>query len=235
MKKAVVRWTVGPYSELALRVLRLSIHNIRKLYRDRFFLTVTYNNVPESKIKMLPIDSAINQSCFINDLPVPPPEDPEIGMAWKLYPARTDDSVHEIMLDNDLVLYSKMECIERFLASDSLFLITEAVKRSYSYSYDHQIPSTFNINSGFVALPPHFDYKGELMNAVIGDWDNRFDEQSVVAKVLSGHNVEIIPRTDISITGPSTEYELGNHGVHFIGLNGGFDFYWRRFMEEMLI
>lgn len=231
MKKPTIRWTIGPFSEMSMKILKISINNIRKLYGDRFSLTVTYNNVPESEIRTLPIDRSINQVDLIDELPIEPPDDASKGMAWKLYPPRTNIDSHEIMLDNDIIIIRKMESIERFLNSDSLILITEALQRSYSPTYINRIKTDFNINSGFVGLPPMLDYKSEIIN-VIGDkkeWSHRFDEQSIVACCLQSKPIEIIPRTDISVIGESTDYNIGQYGVHFIGINSGYNRHWNEF------
>lgn len=231
MKKPTIRWTVGPFSELSMDVLRISINNTRRLYGDRFFLTVTYNNVPESELQSLPIDLSVDQSKLTNELPIKPPSDPLIGMAWKLYPPRTNLESHEIMLDNDVIIFRKLEAIERFLQSESLILITEGLMRSYSPDHSNKIRNNFNINSGFVCLPPMFDYKSEIISAMHNhkEWGDRFDEQSVVAIALQSKNIEIIPMSDISIVGPMTSYKVGRCGIHFIGINGGYDTHWARF------
>jgi len=230
MKKPAIRWTIGPFSKTSFNVLKLSIRNIRKIYRDQFHLTVTYNNVNSEDIERLDIDSAINQCVISHNMPLQPPEIKQAGPAWKLYPARTSLETHEIMLDNDVVIIKKMEAIDRFLSSDSLFLITESLQRSYSVRYDSKIRKEFNVNSGFVALPPFFDYVSEISkNTSQAIWTDMFDEQSIVACVLQSHDVEVIPKEHISVIGSTTEYQLGKYGVHFIGINSGFDEHWLKF------
>lgn len=231
MKKPTIRWTIGPFTELSIEVLGASIKNIRRLYGDRFFLTVTHNNFPESKLQTLPIDLSVDQSKLIDELPIKPPNDPLIGMAWKLYPPRTNLESHEIMLDNDVIIFRKLEAIERFLQSESLILITEALMRSYSPEHSNKIRNDFNINSGFVCIPPMFDYKAEIISAMHNhkEWKDRFDEQSIVAIALQSKNIEMIPMSDISIVGPMTSYKVGRSGIHFIGVNGGYDAHWIRF------
>ena len=230
--KPIIRWNIGIHSALAIEALKYSVRSIRKLYGKEFHLVIAYNNLNEEELHSIQVDEFINQSNFIKEHFIPPNNSCE----WKLYPSRTNLQSHEIMIDNDLVIYKRMAQIEKFINSDCLFLATQALRRNYSL-LDSLIKQDFNICSGFIGIPPKFDYKTELNQVIekLNSWNGFFDEQSVVAYVLQSKNVEIIPLKEINIIGRYSEYKLGTHGTHFTGLNRGWNFYWERFTTIKLI
>ena len=178
--KPIIRWTIGPVSEDGFKCLNFSVFQFRKLYKDYFRYVICHNGLSDGQKKLLPDVELVDQSMFISSLPVFP-----CGPAWKLYPPRLSIESHEIIIDNDVVIYKKPEAIAEFLKEKDMFVVTEAFKRSYSGIYQKDIPENFNINSGLVCLPPNFDYRKELLKNEFKKWENHFDEQTLVAKVLS--------------------------------------------------
>jgi hypothetical protein len=209
----IIRWVIGPVSEDGFECLKLSVFHFRKLYKDSFRYVVCYNGLSNSQKKLLPDVELLDQSNFMKSLPVFP-----CGPAWKLYPPRISVETHEIIIDNDIVIYKKPEAIAEFLKEKDMFVVTESLKRSYSGIYQKDIPENFNINSGFVCLPPNFDYRKELLKNKLKKWENHFDEQTLVAKVLSVQKkIKIINLSEIYVC--FDRYKEGSCGVHLVGLN----------------
>ena len=82
-------------------------------------------------------------------------------MFWKLYPARIRKECHEIIIDNDILIYKLPKKIINFLNSNHIIL-TESHKRSYSGVLKNIIPYEFNINSGIIGLPPNYDFENDI-------------------------------------------------------------------------
>ena len=211
--KPIIRWTIGPVSEDGFKCLNFSVFQFRKLYKDYFRYVICHNGLSDGQKKLLPDVELVDQSMFISSLPVF-----HCGPAWKLYPPRLSIESHEIIIDNDVVIYKKPEAIAEFLKEKDMFVVTEAFKRSYSGIYQKDIPENFNINSGLVCLPPNFDYRKELLKNEFKKWENHFDEQTLVAKVLSVQKkIKIITLSEIYVC--FDQYKQGSCGVHLVGLN----------------
>jgi hypothetical protein len=233
MEQPIARWTVGHNSNDALQVLSLSIKKFRRLYGQKFKIIVAYNNVPIESLSAIPYDEIIDQQVVQHDICIPAPQEAIGAPAWKFYPPRINLNSHELLIDNDLVIYKKLPAIDRFLEAADQFLITTAYERSYS-GLESAIKPNFNINSGLVGLPPCFDYSKEINAAIengTNNWDHYFDEQSIVAYILQSKKIEIIPFEDIPVLVHFKPYVIGKYGVHFSGLNKGFKIHWDRYND----
>lgn len=222
----LIRWVIGPVSPLGFDCLNVSTKLMQHLY-PKARLVVCHNGLSEEQKTKLPPVELFEQKGDV------------WGPAWKLFPPRLDVNDHEILIDNDIVLYERSEIIEEFLGQTKLCVVTEAYKRSYSPQFEDLVPTDFNINSGLVCLPPGFDY-GRSIQSVFDYsrrikaklWEDHFDEQTIVASVLSRNTTKIIPITDISVC--VTSYVRGRIGTHFVGLNGTKTDHWQAYLLENL-
>lgn len=147
------------------------------------------------------------------------------GVAWKLHPPRLAPARHEIQIDNDVILATRVGEIDEFFSSDCTLLLG-AEGRTYG-RFDLHVPPGYAINSGIFGVPPGFDlqrfvdfYAGERWekNAFAEhDANETFDEQGLVAfALLSYARCVIIPSTTVT----NCEHHLREgSGYHFIGLN----------------
>tara|TARA_Y100000034_G_C6905697_1_gene420169 strand:+ start:4628 stop:5305 length:678 start_codon:yes stop_codon:yes gene_type:complete len=224
--KPIIRWTIGgQLSNESFVILQLSVKNVKRLWGDQFEYMICYNGLKDHK-GLPKVDRLIDQSEFRDSLPFPPR-----GPAWKLYPPRLNISVHEIIIDNDLLLYEKPALLEKFLETDDMIVITEAFRRSYSGQLESKIPADFNINTGLMCFPPNFDFAQYL---VVKEWEHHFDEQTAVAFALSKiPNVHIIPLSDVFVC--FEEYRRAKCGLHFVGVNGGNRTYWDSYLRNRLL
>lgn len=231
----LIRWVIGPVSDNGFECLRLSVKLAQRLYPECRF-AVCHNGMSNEQLASLPPVELVDQSSFVNSIELPPPN--EVGKpAWKLYPPRLNEEGHEIILDNDILLYKRSELIDEFLGRKDLCLVTEAYKRSYGVRFEDLVPPDFNINSGVVCLNPGFNYWRSIKSVLdygkkIGfvAWEDHFDEQTVVATILSRQNTKIIPLEDIHVC--AADYRKGRIGMHFVGLNGSEDQHWLRYLTE---
>lgn len=217
----IIRWTITQTNKLALHCLFESIKSWKSLYGESFEYYVCYNNVNEeilSYIKKLNVN-ILDQYIYKSTLKIAP-----FDTAWKLYPPRIRLNSHEIFIDNDLIVYKHLPCVEEFLKSKDMFLITAAHGRFYGI-WDFLVPKDFpNVNSGFFAIPPKFDLQKSINNAFTlfpdKTWQTHFDEEGIIAAIIKNKNRVIIPMDEIYVANPKmSEYQLGKAGTHFAGLN----------------
>ena len=186
---------------------------------------------------MLPlVDQLVDQFSFSDVLSCQPPaKKHKGGPAWKLYPPRLDLEVHEIVIDNDVVIYNKPTMMEQFLNRNDMIVVAEAFKRSYSGRLEPQIPLGFNINTGIMCFPPNFDLLKMLQECLDSKgWENHFDEQTTVAYTLRENpNVHMIPLSEVSVC--HEQYQAGSCGIHFVGVNNGKTEYWNQYIGNRLL
>lgn len=208
------RFTIGPTSDLGLLCLEQSIAQIQKLYDPEI---VVCHNCDLERVAHLPVRLIDQRS-----IPVRGPQ--PIGVAWKLHPARLDIDRHEIAIDNDLLLHDHIPQIDHFIKGKHALMLEEET-RTYG-RFTRHVPAHLHINSGLYGMPPGFDFAsyveahaGEMWEEnAVGEYaaSRTFDEQGLVALILSHQKYDLIPKTVITNCERRWMKALGNH---FIGLN----------------
>lgn len=213
----IFRFTIGDLNNLATRCLVRSIKQIKALYAAEIY--ICFNGSPPFHLNHLPV-RLIDQTDYVGQLPAP------IGVSWKLYPPRLALDSHEIFIDNDLIINEKIPEIDKFLESDDHCLLLEEDTRTYGRFTKH-VPANIYVNSGIFGVPPHFDFEAYVKSHIMGkDWEinalgkyaesKTFDEQGLVALILSHQKHFMIPKKTITNCEKTLVSAKGNH---FIGLN----------------
>jgi hypothetical protein len=214
----IARWTVGDVSEIGFSILERSISLFKFLYPniERF---ICYNNLNSEKIDFISsLDcNLVNQHEYEKSLPYKPEK-----AAWKLYPPRLDITKHEIVLDNDLILYNHSKQIENFLNGD-VCLVCKG-KHFLFGSYSQYVPKGIKLNCGLYGMPKGFDFGKKINNIFdldsVKKYKNFFDDQGIVAACLLNYkNIETFSIKDISIIEFKQKLVKGNIGVHFVQAN----------------
>ncbi len=213
----LVRISIGEISELAIKATNFCVKSIRKLLNPKIVLLC--NKKPSFDTNNF--DLVLDQNQFSHSLSIPPPQ--KYNPAWKLYPPRLDINTYELFLDNDLILNS----LPKELKFDNSIVVSEAYERCYGI-YETNLKCS--INTGFLCLPPGLDFKSELEKHIVNDWQTHCDEQGLVAKVLEDKEFNLISNKDIAVWVKETEF--GKVGNHFIGLNKGNNFFWKKFLKN---
>ena len=131
----IIRWTIGNVGPLGLRTLFTSISSITKIYKNRFRFFVCHNSLPDDKLRAIKnfltgtevelYEPKWSECCIPDNLRTIYDNNGNIifnngscgGSLWKVAPARLDLNVHEIILDNDLILFDHLPKIDEFLSS----------------------------------------------------------------------------------------------------------------------
>lgn len=233
--KPTVCWTIGNTSnKYAIECLRESVTVLQKLYRDELRYVVKFNNLVEDMKLPDLFDEVIDQSNYTDVLKIKPPKARFLGgCAWKLYPPKVTEG-YQISLDNDIIIRERI--FDPFLDTDK-FMITESYQRSYTPRLHQFIRDDFNVNTGLVGIPSGVDLISEINQVCLNHeilWEEYFDEQSVMAILLQDKDCHVFHRNLISVIGENTLYDPGAVGVHFIGLNVGFNDHWLRYKRRRL-
>ena len=147
------------------------------------------------------------------------------GTLWKVSPPRLRMGGHEIIMDNDVVLLRKLPQIDQFLAAKNKVLLLEEPIRFYG-RYDHLFPPGEALNSGFIGLPPGFDYGQHIRQT----WEeqgrysriSQADEQGLLTCVLRQQpNIRIAKNEIVEILARDYNQTIrgDEYGFHFTQSN----------------
>ena len=218
--KTTLRWTIGPVSESGFQCLSMSVRMAKKIYPE-FDRVICHNQLNADQLRFINQLEAntINQHDHIHHLPYPPEGE---TVHWKLFPPRVSPDTHEICLDNDVVLLDRIYEIDKFLEYDDKFLSYQGLHSIYG-QHDKTVSPGININSGIYGLPPRFDFQGEIEN-IIKPWEDKFDEQGIVATIIHRNEHFMISQCVIPIIEkwmPISYFSKNKmcKGFHFVGLN----------------
>ncbi len=146
------------------------------------------------------------------------------GVAWKLAPVRVFPTLHEVSLDNGVILWELPEVMGEWLQSDDkdACLITADVQPAlgqFSVMCNYRA-----LNTGIRGFSPGFDMEGRLRNTLAQSGvtlQSELDEQGLQAAVMLRCKLFVVSTEDVSICSPFSNHQqhLGKCGVHFVGLN----------------
>lgn len=210
--RPLVRWTIGG-ARACIETLKLSVHNLRRLYGDAVDYVVCYNHFDERRLRGIdaPLFDQSNDDSSLLFAPT--------GEGWKFYPPRLRIEAPELFVENDLVLFAKPTGLDRFFAGEHV-IYTEGLLHAFGV-FKPLIPANFRLNAGLFGIPAGFDL-GKGINRLLATHPHRswtqFDDQGVVAVLLKDHPKQIvIPLTEVSIC--HSRLVPARCGHHFVGLN----------------
>lgn len=241
MGKPLFRWTVGPCLDQGLEIVAESIQRTTAaLGVGNWDWVVCYNGLnPENlqflrgSVGSLPIQFYCQDwaMCAVNDhMQNPRRKDGSFewdgkkcgGTMWKVTPPRMRMESHEIIMDNDVIIMKKFPQIDEWLAQTSKALVLEEPIQFYGrYESEHDKNPPY-LNSGFIGLPPGYDYGAEIYKhwARLGRYTNisQADEQGLLTytliqspnmRIKADQVVEILGRDfSRSITGDEPAYHF---------------------------
>ena len=162
-----------------------------------------------------------------------------INEMWKMYPPRYDINSHEIVMDNDFIIFDKCQVLEDFFKGNHTLLL-RGKARSYG-KYDHLVPQPFAINSGFFGMPPNFDFLKKIKYACKNDierkWTSWCDDQGIITHCLMQEEFKVIENDIFKNYFAEDDYDLSYNikGLHLIGLNRGKRKNWKSILSKYLI
>lgn len=208
MTKPLWRWTVGNCLQQGLDILVESVHRTtRALGIDNWDWAICYNGLNREELQFIsdaikdkPIQ-LISQSwatCPIDDnCQTPRRKDGSFewngtrcgGTLWKVCPPRIRMESHEVVVDNDIVMLKKFPEIDEWLSTTDKTLILEEPIRFYG-RYDYLFPPREPfLNSGFMGLPPNYDFGAAIHEnwSKYGKYMNlsQADEQGLLVYTLN--------------------------------------------------
>lgn len=233
LKKPLFRFTLGDVSFDGMCILRTAIKKIKSLY-PACDIVICYNSISEKILKYYDDLDVSTIRATTSEVEY----DPKNEM-WKMYPPRIDIDTHEIVLDNDLIFFSRIKEIDEFFSGEHTLLL-RGKARSYG-NYDHLVPMDYAFNSGLYGMPPKFDLskyiKETCKNDIERKWTKWCDDQGVIAHSLTKVKFKIIENNVITNYFPEDEYDLPYDikGVHLIGSNRCMQKNWKTLIAKHLI
>lgn len=235
--KPLLRWTIGPVHDCGFDTLALSVRKMKSLYD--FDMVICYNQLGEQQVKRLEkLDVVLlDQTKYI-------PSDrlraPRVGYSveWKLFPPRLRPESHELFVDNDIIFHKPVETIKTWLETSDTALLYQGLHGLHG-AYSTMVPQGYRINSGIFGLPPDFDFAGEIKKYG-KPFKDYFDEQGLVACVLTRQSHFIVPLTEVPII--ESNWTIESHynnksccGYHFVHANKKEHPAFRKYMREIMI
>jgi hypothetical protein len=225
-----IRWTIGDVSPPGFEALRLSIHGAVRIFGNGTAYVVYVNSIPleQAQLRTGPVPDFVEWR-------EPPSEPAPVlrayldhgmaeGVAWKLLPLSAFSDRYELALDNDVVLWSEPNEIQRWRNdSTGTCLIAEDVVPAHGAFAS--LCGTEPRNTGIRGTPPGFDLESALAE-VLRHWpahlSSELDEQGVQIAALSLQgSMRVVTKHDVTICSPFYPHQpyLGRCGAHFVGLN----------------
>lgn len=230
MKKPIIRWTAGKMSEEGCDCLIHSVKKWDEIYGDKFEKFICYKDKIPKRISSLHVNF-LNQSNYTKNIPYYPHD-----TFWKFCPPRIDINTHEIIIDNDVVIYNKIPHIDDFIKSNHI--LSSAGHRKFYGQFDEILKNVPNINTGLIGFPPNFNFENALKKISylypFLSMKEHCDDQGVFMCV-SKKNIKIIPMCDLYVCNPTMKfapYKKGKYGTHFAGINQNKTDYWNKYIKE---
>jgi hypothetical protein len=228
--RIAIRWTIGNVSAEGFQALRFSILGTWKIFGPSALYAVCVNSVEISRARELTgeVPTAI-QWLRISRNDIPPFLRDHLdggmseGVGWKFAPVRLFPECHELSLDNDCILWSAPDGLERWLENPGGRLIAEDVCRCFG-KFSERCGNEPR-NSGIRGLPPGLDFERVLKTELRENpvtLQSELDEQGLQVAALGREgNPHVVSATEVSICSPFPPHAPGpgKCGVHFVGLN----------------
>ena len=232
-KGLAVRWTIGDVSNSGFEALGLSIRSAKRLFgpATKYVVCVNSLSLSAARDRLGPMAEEVHWVHSAEHIPnwLSPRLDENMaeGVAWKLAPVRLFPDLHELSLDNDVILWQIPDAIGQWLQSNDpeSCVMAEDAQRclgQFSDSCDDRA-----INSGIRGIPPNFRFEDKLREKLHETeivLRSELDEQGLQAAVLCQAHLGLVSREDVSICSPFPMHQqaLGRCGAHFVGLNQRF-------------
>lgn len=226
-----MRWTIGDVSDAGWECLSESVRVVPKVYPE-FDYVICYNSLSEDKIDFLKSFNIDLYEQKIEEIGIPyefskDGDERVTNHFWKLCPLRLRPESHEIWIDNDLILWNRIEEIDEFLESD-IPIVSQKWSRELYGIFDSQVDEGNNICAGFFGLPPHYPFQEKVNFLCEGKTLSGYDEQGMVATIITNNKkgwLGIDP-SNLNQLGWWGKYYTLPLGGHFIRLNTGTNLGW---------
>ena len=199
---------------------------------------VCYNNLGhQSRKKLLGIfDKHDINSIDVSDDLHPRLRNPKVKNSWWKYAIpRIDKTSYEILMDNDIILWSIPPTLKKAINSNSLVALEDGVGKFYGDFLEsvNILDINLNLNAGLLGCPPGFEIKIiEIVDTLIRDFF--FSEQGYTALQYAKYNGSklLIPHSEIQQLNANriSALDLINcyNGGHFCGCSYDIETFWTK-------
>jgi hypothetical protein len=222
--KPLARWTIGKTNDLGEETLRQSVKRFKIIYPE-FDLIICCNNLNKSqRLRLNNLNVKVHdQNALELDYPLTPVNYPPgwkhsmPGWGWKLVPPRMRIESHELWIDNDVIIFERLDSIDEWLSSNKRSIISDGLQRAYGI-FDQDIPSNIKFCAGFFGLPPCYDFAkniSKLCKRLNGEPLGYYNEQGITVLSVLQNNPIVTSEIELIKKISKKRYK----GMHFIGVN----------------
>jgi hypothetical protein len=226
--KLALRWTIGDVSSRGFETLGLSIRGALTVFEHAAEYVVCVNtiSVDEARRRTGWTPNNVNWVDVTQDLPAWLRSYAAGGhgleMFWKLAPVRLFPSLHELSLDNDVILWNLPDSTAQWMEESDSLLIAEDVAAHYGNL--ERFCSSEPRNAGIRGLPPHFNAEerlGNILERLREPLTHDCDEQGLQVALVTSEKHRVVPLNEVAICGYFRPHRLqpGTCGAHFVGVN----------------
>jgi FkbM family methyltransferase len=229
--KPIWRWTIGDVRPIGFRLLARSVRMAQQTFgKDTWEWVISHNNLNNEQLRQVCDVADTYGVRLIDNTNVPFPISGRGPTLWKLTPPRLDINRHEIVCDNDIVIFKSIDVIEKFLASDRHCILCNDPFPSRAFGRFHNNMDTDErYHSGLYGLPPGFNFQEALDYYHTGSLYGYFDEQGLICSALHKQPLLRISASDLVVLLPAGEVTADGErpyaspgtecGYHFVQSN----------------
>ena len=226
---------MGSVSEAGWECLSESARVTPRVYPE-FDYVICYNSLDEKQLRRLRSFGIPLHEQKSEDIGVPHEFTKETTQkvqnhAWKLCPLRLRPEAHEVWIDNDIIIWDRIEEIDEFLLSDKP-IVSQTWSRELYGSFDEDVPDGCSICAGFFGLPPNYPFEEKIKEMIFFKGPlSGYDEQGMIASMITNNDkgwIGIAPYR-LNQLGWWAYYKQMPQGGHFIRLNTGTNSGWETY------
>lgn len=223
-EKPLVRWTIGPVSDIGHEILCESVRRFSEVYPE-FDRVVCYNHIERPK---LPVScDYFDQSTYPHPCQLSEPDsniEQATGCGWKLVPPRLRPKGLELFIDNDLIIRNRIKELDEWIKDKTSGLISEGLHRKRMFGmFDGFISPEIRACAGLFGMPPYFDFMEKIKHYT--SYSDKplggYDEQGLtVATVTNMSRYILVPLSSLHICEDHVPFpDSLPDALHFVGAN----------------
>lgn len=244
MSKIILRWNIGENRAYRLRSQAFEMLDysmkFSKVFMENLNKHVEYylciNNLVDDSLKKVKKISKKNEIQIIDvseDLPVNLRIENVKNSWWKYAIPRIDELAYEIIIDNDVILWTAPPTLQKAIKENILIALQDGVGKFYGDFLKEvcRLDDKLELNAGLFGCPPGFKIDLSTI-AHLQFKDNFFSEQGYTAYNYANYNgkKELIPLYEVQQLNANriSALELSQDycGGHFCGCSNDVENFW---------
>ena len=247
-KGVLVRWTFGETkaretSPQAFDMLGCSMRFMRVVLPNAD-LAICHNNASREGLSRLSTMAEENGARLVDASDLLPSELRNVRVKnswWKYAPARLAPSRYEIVMDNDVVLWSVPPTLRKAIGANQLVALTDGAGQFYGDFLGEVkgLQPDLRLNAGLLGMPPDFGIELKTLGSVrLSDFFHSEQGFAALSYIRYAGKKCLIPLMEVpqlnAVDVSAETLVASHHGGHFCGCSyGHFNFWERKYSREV--